>query len=122
VDLTGYAGDTLTVKVVVPPEVQGEWNAEVRATAGAAAVDATFAVTPPPSGGGDLFISLSSAQTAALLSGAPTARRANVAGGLATITQYNGVWDLQCKNSLAPDPVRTVVRGKLTIDQDVTRP
>jgi len=111
VDLVGYAGDTLTVTVTAPTAfIAGrEWLAQLRATAGAAAVDASFSISPPSVVDGPATLVLSAAQTAQLFN--------TSIGGKA----YSGVWDCQLAPAGGGDPVTTLVQGRVTISGDVTR-
>jgi hypothetical protein len=110
VDLVGYAGDTLTVTVTAPTSfIAGRvWAAQIRATAGASGVDATFIITPPTVTDGPATLVLPAAETARLFS-----------SGVGKV--YAGVWDCQLAPAGGGDPVTTLAQGRLTIGGDVTR-
>ena len=98
VDLQGYAGDTLTVRVTVSDSSVvegGTWLAQVRETE-TGIVAATFSTDV---GDASALLTLDAAETALL------------GGGFA------GVWDCQ----VTTDVVRTLVRGRLTLASDVSR-
>ena len=101
VDITGYAGDTLSLRVTVSdPSIVagGTWTAQVRQTQASAEIKATFAVTIESPG--VALLTLAADDTAAL-------------GG------FVGVWDCQVTNT---GTARTLVQGKISFDPDVTRP
>jgi hypothetical protein len=101
VDITGYAGDTLSVRVTVsdPAIVAGgTWTAQIRQTQSSAEIKATFAITIESPG--VAVLTLAADDTDAL-------------GG------FVGVWDCQVT---AGTVARTIVQGKISFDPDVTRP
>lgn len=110
VDLIGYAGDTLTVMVTAATAVIAGrvWTAQIRASAGAASVDATFTITVPTVTDGPAFLVLPASETARLFS-----------SGVGKV--YAGVWDCQLAPAGGGDPVTTLVQGRITIPADVTR-
>jgi hypothetical protein len=121
VDVLAYAGDTLELTVVAPGSlVTGKtWKADVKATTDAVAIDASWDITPPVANGGPAFITLDSATTRLLASMGTQTRAKNRAGKVVDVIRYTGVFDVQI--SLAgSDPVRTLLKGTLAIDQDVT--
>jgi len=123
VDLDGYAGDTLTRRITVPPGfIAGRvWLAQVRSTEDATVIDATFEVTPPAGDDGSpAFITLTAETTAALVTGAPLGTRA-VSGRIVTGGVYKGVWDVQLAPPGGGDPTQTLCRGAVTLIGDVTR-
>ena len=121
VPITWLGGDTLTFTVTAPDSVVAgmEWLAQVRSSEDAATVDATFAITPPAVADGPAYLTLSAAETARLVGlgtivqrGGPTPR---------AIQQYKGVWDVQVATPGGLDPVRTLAKGTLTLEADVSR-
>lgn len=133
-DITWYGGDTLPVEVRFPPGyVAGRlWSAQVRSTAPAAAVDATFQVQLGATEDDPILLLLPASVTRALVTSQifqarrqELARSARAMGEPLTagdpLTTYNGVWDCQLAPAGGGDPTTTVVRGKLTITLDVTR-
>ena len=123
VDLFIYGGDTYTLTVEdVPAQVTAaspDWSAQIRPAGDAAAVDAEFQITPPAVAGGPAYLMLDAETTALLVQGAPViTRRAGRA--VTQVAQYQGVYDCQLSNAGA-DPVRTLFRGTITIEMDVTR-
>lgn len=123
VDCAIYAGDTFTLEIIAPAElVDGRvWLAQVRASPDATTVDATWVVTVPTTPGGPAFITLPSATTTALAQSAPLMRSSRAAAS-PNVQRYQGVWDCQVSGPPAgADPVKTLVKGTLTIDLDVSR-
>lgn len=99
VNLDGYAGDTLTLRVTVadPTLVEGgTWLAQVKADHESAAV-AAFTVTPEEAGSALLTLD---AETTTTLGGG-----------------FVGQWDVQ----VTTDTVRTLVRGKLSLAFDISQ-
>ena len=128
VDLACLGGDTFTFTVTAPAAlVSGkEWLAQIRSTSDAAAVDATFTITPPTVADGPAYLTLPAAETARLLEGAPLVRVYRKASGRGVTTsamlpQYTGVWDVQVSGVGGADPVTTLAAGKITITLDVSR-
>lgn len=122
VDVLGYAGDTLTIQITAPAAlVDGQtWSAEVRSSESATTVDATFDVIPPTVSDGPAYIVLDAADTRRLAGTGVLRRIRTREGTTQEVIRYKGVWDCQVSNAGA-DPVRTLVKGTLVIDQDVTR-
>jgi hypothetical protein len=116
VDIHHYGGDTLPVLITCPASyVAGrDWNAQVRSTRDAVAVDATFVVTP--GGVDETYLTLPGAIVAELL--ATKGVQVRVDGKL--VLRYTGVWDVQVSDG-GLDPISTLAHGVLLIDQDVTR-
>jgi hypothetical protein len=121
-DVAAYAGDTLTLKVVAPATLVGgmTWAAQVRSAPGAPDIDATFSIIEPTVANGPAYLTLSSAQTSGLFARRATSVRKMVDGRAVETVAYTGVWDCQVSDNGA-DPVRTLVRGMLTLELDVTR-
>lgn len=117
VDVAGYAGDTLTLKITVTGMdlTTALWEAQVRLTADAAVTAAVFAITPPTAADGPAYITLDAATTRLLGESGVTRK---ISGR--SIQRFSGVWDCQV-SSAGIDPVRTLVQGALTIDLDVTK-
>lgn len=120
VPLAGYGGDTLTVRVIVSDyaAVAGRrWDAQVRREPTSSGVDATFSIVPPAASGQPGVLTLSAADAARL---ADMGTEVRVREGTQTLTvkRYEGVWD--CQVSLGSE-VRTLVRGSIIIDKDITR-
>jgi hypothetical protein len=128
VDIIHYGGDTLIIRIEAPASVtDGKvWDAHVKTAAGTTVPAAEFDITPPTVQGGPAFLTLPSATCAALVAGQPVLMRRTQEVSTREITNYaiktfTGVWD--CQVSVAhSDPVRTLVKGALTIEQDVTQP
>lgn len=108
VNLTTYAGDTLEVELKVPTGyIAGrEWSAQVRDTR-TGSVAATFTATPGGTEDDPVLLSLSGAETAALITGGAT--------------KYEGVWDVQLAPAGGGDPTVSVVQGTFVVALDVTR-
>ena len=122
-DVNHYGGDTLSIKVTVPPELTDAmptWNAQIKLTRDSEVVDATFDIITPTVSGGPAYLILPGAICAALVAGTPAATVRNPDGTTRTVSIYKGVYDCQL-SALGLDPIRTVVQGSLTIDPDVTR-
>lgn len=122
VDVYGYAGDTLEIAISVPTNyINGRtFNAQVRPAVGSTELSATFEVTEPVEPNGPAFIRLPSSITRELVQG-PAAKRVRLreTGVTFEVVRFSGVWD--CQLSLGGlDPVRTVSKGSLYIDMDVT--
>jgi hypothetical protein len=107
VDITAYAGDTLTIEIVDATGYSDglDWNAQIRADRTSSTIDATFTVTPPVSPGLPAFLVLSAAVSRTLIG---------------SLTEYKGVWDCQVSDA-GNDPVTTLVQGTFTLMTDVTR-
>lgn len=121
VDVYGYAGDTLEIGIVVQTEyINGRtFSAQVRPAVGSVDVSATFEVTPPADVNGPAYIRLPSSVTRELAQGTGTLVRTRTEGVTSTVMRFSGVWD--CQLSLnGSDPVKTVAKGALYIDMDVT--
>lgn len=100
VNLDGYAGDTLSLRVTVADSSLvegGTWLAQVRPDH-QAAVAATFDITEQEAGSALLTLDAETTTT--------------LGGGFA------GQWDCQVTTG---DVVRTLVRGKLALSYDITR-
>lgn len=122
-DIAAYAGDTYTLEIRAEAAVTDgkDWAAEVRTSKDSPVVDATFQITVPTVSGGPAYITLLAADTARLAGGAPVVQKRDVNGSVRAVQQYSGVFD--CQVSLAgSDPVRTLVKGTITVELDVTRP
>lgn len=123
VDINHYGGDTLTIRVTAPDSLVAgrNWAAQVRKTATATTVDATFTITPPEVPDGPAYLVLSSADCSRLLGIGTTVRVKDANTGLyAAQQQYTGFWD--CQLSVAgADPVTTIVKGGITLVLDITR-
>lgn len=122
VDITHYAGDTLTIKITAPfSMVNGkDWLAQVRSSKSSAQVDSTFIVTKPVVDGDSAFLVLPAAETTRLVANAQT-RRVVRDGVALLMAQYKGVWDCQISGTGGTDPVTTLAQGALTIELDVSR-
>jgi hypothetical protein len=121
VDVNGYAGDTLEIAVVVPTTyINGRtFSAQVRPVVGSDVLSATFEITEPVEPNGPAFLRLPSAVTRALVETGGARVRTRELGITTNIMRFSGVWD--CQLSLnGGDPVRTVAKGALYIDMDVT--
>lgn len=122
VDVTGYAGDTLTITIQAPAAVTDgkTWLAQIKSSRSSDIIDAEWEITPPAASGGIAVLVLDAATTAALVSGTGSlaTRRTTSAGTFAAGTQYKGEWDCEVSDA---NSTRTLVQGTLTIDQDVTR-
>jgi hypothetical protein len=123
VNLTGYGGDTLTVKIVVPAGVAdgAQWDAQVRASRTSEVITSTFTVIEPATPGDPGWITLPSEETARLTGTAPVVQVRGLDGSLRAVQKFVGVWDCQVSNA-GDDPVRTLVQGTITFETDVTRP
>lgn len=121
VDITTYAGDTFTLKVTAPGSLTDgkTWSAVVKASRDSDVVDATFDIIPPDTSGGPAYLTLPSAVTASLVSGAAV-RTIRGTAGVRMVQQYSGEWDCQISNA-GSDPVRTLAQGTILITLDVTR-
>lgn len=123
VNITHYAGDTLTISVTAPASVvEGQvWSAQVRPSRDPTApLDATFTITPPTVADGPAFLVLSSVDCARLAGTGVVVQR-TWKGTTYAVQTYTGEWDCQVAAPGGPDPVRTLVQGTLTIEADVTR-
>lgn len=121
-DINAYGGDTLTIKITAPDSITAgkTWNAHLKTVRESEITDAEFEITPPEVPGGPAYLVLSSAVTTALVEGMPLGTVRNPDGTTKAAKKYQGVYD--CQISLAGlDPVRTLVQGTITLDQDVTR-
>jgi hypothetical protein len=99
VDITGYAGDTMSLRITVSdPAViaGGTWLAQVRAKRPDTDALATFDVTPETGGA---VIQMSAADTAAL-------------------GNFKGAWDVQVAQN---GTVRTLIQGAFVLELDVSR-
>jgi hypothetical protein len=123
-DLKMYAGDTYTLEIRAPAEVTDgmEWHAQIRTTKDSPIIDATFSITVPEVSGGPAYITLLSADSARLASGAPLVTRRSVDGIVRTVQEYSGVFDCHVRHPTLPDPVRSLVQGAVSIELNVTRP
>jgi len=125
-NVSHYAGDTLTIKVTAPVEVTTGmvWNAQVRADReDATPIDASFVITPPSPGTDPAaYLVLTSADCRRLAgTGTVVRARSRRTGQMAAVQRYAGEWDCQISHATNPDPVITLVQGTLTLDLDVTR-
>jgi hypothetical protein len=104
VNIEHYAGDTLTIHIIVPTEVVAgrTFFAQVRSQRGASKLDATFQVIPNGTGADIMLLSADSLQ-------------------LAARGPYTGFWDVQLAQEDGSDPVTTLAHGELTLVTDVTR-
>lgn len=120
VNVSGYAGDTLTLMVTVTGMdlVTAQWDAMVRLNQEAASPAAVFAITPPTAVDGPAYLVLDAETTRALADMGQVLRA--IPGVRAAVRRFSGVWDCQV-SAAGADPVRTLVQGELTIDLDVTR-
>jgi hypothetical protein len=123
-DIKAYGGDTATIEVRAPAVVTDGmvWDAEVRTAKDSPTIDATFLITIPATSGGPAYITLSSVDTARLAGTAPVVNKRGPDGVTRAIQTYSGVWDCQVSDPINPDPVRTLVKGTITVELDVTRP
>ena len=119
VDVAGYAGDTLTIRITAPDFYGLDWSAQVRAAPDTDAVAATFEITAPAAADQPAILVLD-ADTTRALAGTGTQLRVRRGAATVTIQRFTGVWDCQVSDA-GTDPVRTLVQGGLTIDLDVTR-
>jgi hypothetical protein len=108
VDILAYAGDTLEVRLTHPAGfVAGRvYTAQVRATRGAATVDAEFTVSPGATEDAPVLLTLPATTMAELVGDAQ---------------QYEGVWDCQIAPAAGGDPTQTVAQGRFVAFLDVTR-
>jgi len=124
VPITWTGGDTLTFSVTAPSSIVDgmEWLAQVRSAVDAP-VDATFQITPPTVANGPAYLTLPASETARLTTSlgrlVRVVRRGTVTGR--TVQQYQGVWDVQVAAPGGLDPVRTLAKGTLTLQSDVSR-
>lgn len=121
VDVYGYAGDTLEIILIVPTSyIAGRtFKAQVRPAAGSTTLDAEFVITEPVEVNGPAYLRIPSAVTRSLVDSGGALVRVRNEGTTRSVMRYAGVWD--CQLSLGGlDPVRTVVKGALSIDLDVT--
>ena len=125
VDISHYAGDTLTIQVLVSDGLaEGKvWKAQVKRDRESGIVDAEFAVIPIP-GGADLVLSAEDSRALTQIAGALMAGRSlrgvSAQFSAPVVEKYSGVWDVEISDDGA-DPVITLAQGSLTIDMDVTR-
>lgn len=124
VNVTHYAGDTLTLKVTAPPELAPagtEWLAQVRQARDAPTVDATFdVVLGTDAEQGVAWLTLPAAVTE-MLASSGAVRRRQVGPTVMEVQQYVGEWDCQISGPDGADPVRTLAQGTLTLDKDVSK-
>lgn len=118
VNITHYAGDTLTIVVTAPSSlVAGRtWDAQVRSSRESTTVDGTFDITPPTLADGPAYLVLQQEVTSAL---GAMGELVTDRSGKSTI-KYNGVWDCQVSAD-GDDPVTTLVQGNISFIRDVTR-
>lgn len=104
VNITHYAGDTLTLHVTVPAEVVGTrvFKAQVRARPNSPRLDADFEVTATETGA-DIVLKTADSQE------------------LARRGKFTGNWDVQLQPANGTDPITTLAYGEITIYPDVTR-
>jgi hypothetical protein len=109
VDLALYAGDGASLKLVVanvngePIPIDGLVTAQIRVSKTDPTIAASWTTDIVDGAQGIIYLSLSGVQTAALVNGSP----------------FAGVWDVEW-DSTDQEPV-TLLQGKVTCDQDVTR-
>lgn len=109
VDLELYAGDGASLRLVVtdpsgaPIPLDGVVTAQIRVARNDAAIAASWAADLSGAADGIVLISLTGAQTAALVNGA----------------DFDGFWDVEW-DSTGQEPV-TLMQGKVTCELDVTR-
>ena len=122
VDVFGYAGDTLTVGVIAPESLVAgkQWDAQVRLTPNDTEVQATFEIVPPVSPGGIATVTLPSEVTRALAQAGTTVMKKKIGTRSINVQVFEGVWDCQVSNA-GDDPIRTLVRGAVMIELDITR-
>lgn len=131
VDIYHYAGDTLTIQVVVSDGMSTgmTWRAQVRTSRDITSPDASFTISPTADGavltmpasettrlaqeGGVLLTGLELRNAVAIT---PTA----LPPGTVTMLRYSGEWDVQI-SAPGGDPVTTLAQGKFTLDMDVSR-
>jgi hypothetical protein len=108
-DMTIYAGDTLTIQFKFtdnasnPVNMTGTWTASIRANSGDPDPPiASFTVDSSQAATGIITVTLTSATSGVLPVATPL------------------VWDLE--QTLSSGPVRTTHRGTITVTEDVTRP
>lgn len=114
VDIWHYAGDTLPIGVNTTDNFStATWTGEVRLDHADATADATFSFVVDPGGSGAVAI-LSDVDTRALNDlGNPVTEDGK------TFTRYEGIYDIQIE--AVDGTVRTLFRGSIKIDSDVTR-
>jgi hypothetical protein len=124
VNISGYGGDTLTIKISAPAELTDGmlWKAQVRSARTDELIAAEFEIIPPEASGGPAYIVLDSEVSRSLVETAPVVRRRTTRTGTVYTQRYSGFWDCQLTDEAATDPKVTFVQGELTIDLDVTRP
>lgn len=120
-DVMGYAGDTLIISVVVSTNyIAGRtFSAQVRPAVGSPEISATFDITEPTEPNGAAYLTLPSAVTRSLVESGGARVRLREGGVTYDVMRFSGVYDCQLSMN-GGDPVRTVVKGTLTIDMDVT--
>jgi len=109
-DLDLYSGDGVSILLTItnndgdPIPVDGAITAQIRKERLDTDIQAEFAVDLTDAADGNLVVSLTGDQTAALIVDEPT---------------FSGVWDIQWVATGAQP--RTLVQGQVTCDADVTR-
>lgn len=120
VDLALYAGDGATLRVRPGDQavVDGTWIAQVRSSPDSATVDATWTIGDVQDGGAApdyRDISLDETDTNGLADlGVPVQD-----ASLGLLTRYSGWWDVQ--STPAGGSPKTLARGSITVDKDVSR-
>ena len=114
VNIRGYAGDSLGIRITHPPGfVAGRiYSAQIRTSRTSEKVDATFDVLIGKDDDGvedeDLPVTLF----------LPSDETRRLVG---TKQKYQGVWDCQIAPPGGGDPAQTLIQGKVTLLLDVTR-
>jgi hypothetical protein len=121
VNLSGYAGDTMVIRVLVEGDFvkSMDWLAQVKQSRQQGDASAEFTVVPFDGGA---TLTLSAAETARLAGvGAVVQQDGNPQPyDERTVRRFTGEWDVQVSSG-GSDPVVTLVQGALTIDLDVSR-
>lgn len=127
VDIVGYRGDSGTFRVTVtkggaPLDVsQASWDADIRLDADAPVL-ATMTVTPVVGTTNAVDVTLPAEQSAAITDTATVgARDPSTEPGVLT-TVVEAVWDLEMTEAGANGATTTLLRGKVTMTKDVSRP
>lgn len=120
VDVRHLAGDTLTLRVLLPVGFDDglEWHAQVRSAKGSSVVDAEFDILTDPDPQ-VRYLVLASAETRRLAdSGVSVVDNRT---GRTRSMVYSGHWDVQVSGPGGVDPVTTLAGGALILELDVTR-
>jgi hypothetical protein len=104
VNIDHYAGDTLTIHVIIDSAVVAgrTWKAQVRTKAAVPRIDAEFGIIPTAEGVDLVLYSTDSLE-------------------LARRGPYTGMWDVQLAEADGSDPVTTIAYGEIRLHPDVTR-